>query len=145
MGCCSNKSCNRPKEEMLDTTTLSVLVAESSWALTKLLEIAKGGARFVGFKDVSANELAATISAIVMENNYLKGLLGIYHPGKATADERGVTLSFGPRNTYSLVIPATTQTARTKLADSLIAAAEELKKSQPELPEQKWLPFSDCA
>ena len=145
MGCCSNKSCDRPKEEMLDAATLSAIVSEGSWVLTKLLDIAKGGARFVGFKNVSTNELAATISAIVMENNYLKGLLGIYHPGKATADERGATLFFGPQNTYSLVIPATTQTARTKLADSLMAAADALKKTKPELPEQKWLPFSDCA
>jgi len=146
MGCCSNKEgCNRPREEMVDAATLNTLVEEGAWVLTKLMEIARGGARFVGFKNATTNELAATISAIVTENNYLKSLLGVYYPGKAAVEDRGVTVSFGPRNSYTLFIPTLTQTGRTKLADSLIAAAEELKKSQPAPPDQKWLPFSDCA
>lgn len=146
MGCCGNKQCDRPKAEMtIDLASMSALLEEGSAVLTKLIDIAKGGARFVGFKNAQTNELAATIAAIVSENNYLKNLLGIFHPGTAHTDENGVTISFGPRNTYKLFIPAFTESARTKLADSLMKAAEELKKTKPELPEQKWLPFVDCA
>lgn len=143
MGCCSNKNCNRPKEEMLSADVLVSLLEDSSWALAKLLDIAKGGARFVGFKNDQVNELAATISAIVTENNYLKSLLGIFHPGKAKAEDAGVTITFGPRNEYSLFIPALTHDARTKLGTSLIEAGEQIKKKQSEQnQQQQYLPFS---
>jgi hypothetical protein len=146
MGCCSNKNCGRQKEAMLDPAALITLLEESSWAVKKLLEIAKSGARIVGFKNTDIDELAAVISAIAAENKYLKNLLGIYHPGKADTSDRGVTITFGPDAAYTLFIPAITSEARTKLANSLTAAAEELKnKSEPILPEQKWLPFVDCA
>ena len=112
---------------------------------SKLLEIARSGIRCVDFKNPNINELAATLSAIVAENQYLKNLLGIFHPGKAAVEDNGVTISFGPGNTYRLFIPAFSQSARTKLAASLIAAADELKKVPPASPEQKWLPFVDCA
>ncbi|NBT76013.1 MAG: hypothetical protein EBT15_08575, partial [Betaproteobacteria bacterium] len=142
---CQNKKCDRPKEEMLDTPTLLALLEDGTAVAAKLLDIAKGGIRFVGFKNAQVSELAATISSIVAENNYLKRLLGIFRPAEITADEHGAKISFGPRNEYTLFIPAVTQSARTKVANSLKAAAEDLQKASPAVPEQKWLPFVDCA
>jgi len=145
MGCCGKKNCDRPKEEMTSSATLLAALEESSWAITKLLEIAKNGIRFVGFKNDHVNELAATIAAIVNENNYLKNLLKLGDDATTKTDETGMTIWFGPRNEYSLFIATPTQKSRTALADSLINAAETLKKTQPNWSEQKSLPFSDCA
>lgn len=130
---------------MTSSATLLAALEESSWAITKLLEIAKNGIRFVGFKNDHVNELAATIAVIVNENNYLKDLLKLSDDATTKTDKTGMTIWFGPRNEYSLFIAAPTQKNRTVLADSLMKAAEELKKTQPNWPEQKWLPFSDCA
>jgi hypothetical protein len=145
MGCCGKKNCDRPKEEMTSLAPLLAALEENSWAITKLLEIAKNGIRFVGFKNDHVNELAATIAAVVNENNYLKNLLKLPTTPAPKTDETGMTIWFGPRNEYSLFIAAPTQKSRTALADSLIKAAEELKKTQPNWSEQKSLPFSDCA
>jgi hypothetical protein len=140
MGCCANKKCDRPKEEMLSPEAVISLLEDSSWAVTKLLEIAKSGIRFVGFKNDRVNELAATISAIVAENNYLKGLLGIFHPSKTQVNEKGVTIMFGPGNAYTLFIPAVTDDARQKIAASLTATAMQLKqkKATPDPRQQEF-------
>ena len=128
MTCCSNQKKTCTKETMaVDIKTLLTLAEEYATVAPKLLEIARSGIRCVDFKNPNINELAATLSAIVAENQYLKNLLGIFHPGKAAVEDNGVTISFGPGNT------------------SLIAAADELKKVPPASPEQKWLPFVDCA
>lgn len=143
MGCCSKKGCGQNREEMLSAETLTTLLGDGSWVIGKLFEIAKGGARFVGFKNERLDELAALISAIVAENNYLKSLLGIFYPGNATTSAAGVTISFGPRNEYTLFIPAVTEDARAKLGASLIAAGEQLKQSKTlETDSQQFLPFS---
>jgi hypothetical protein len=146
MSCCEsrNKNCSRPKEEMLSPETITALLDEGSWVLKKLLDIARGGARFVGFKNDHVNELAALISSVVAENNYLKGLLGVFHPGKAKAGETGVTLMFGPSNEYTLFIPALTEEARAKLGASLIEAGKDLtrKKETVKANPQQYLPFS---
>ena len=145
MTCCSNQKPTTAKEAMVDIKTLMTLVEEYTALAPKLLEIVKGGIRSVDFKNPNIKELATIIASIVAENNYLKNLLGGFHPGKAHAKEDGVTIHFGPQNEYQLFIPALTQSARTKLATSLMVAAEALQKSKPDTPEQKWLPFADCA
>ena len=146
MSCCEsrNKNCSRPKEEIISPETLATLFEEGSWVIKKLLDIAKGGARFVGFKNDHVNELAALISSVVAENNSLKSLLGVFHPGKAEAEDAGVTIMFGPRNEYTLFIPALTETARAKLGASLIAAGKDLsrKKETVKANPQQYLPFS---
>lgn len=143
MGCCGRKTCDRPKEEMLGSDALLALAGDGSWVLNKLLDIAKGGSRFVGFKSDSLNELAAMISALVAENEKLKTLFGIFPPGKAKADDAGVTISFGPRGEYTLFIPAIADEARERLSASLIAAGKQLKKkpSPATSPAQQYLPF----
>jgi hypothetical protein len=146
MGCCdaSNKKCNRQKEEIISPDALTALASDGSWVLQKLLEIARGGVRFVGFKNVAVNELAATIAGIVAENNYLKRMLGIFHPGRAAAEKSGAIIMFGPKNEYKLFIPAISETARAKLSASLISAGEELLDTQPiaSSVKQQYLPFS---
>lgn len=128
MGCCSRKNCELPKEEMMSAEALASLLEDNSWVLTKLLEIAKSGLRFVGFKNERVNELAATISAIVAENNYLKSLLNGSAPSTLKTSNDGATVFFGPRGEYSLFLSAATQEARNKLAANLIAAGEELQQ-----------------
>lgn len=144
MGCCANnKKCDRPREEMMSAETLIELLDDSSWVVAKLLEIAKSGVRFVGFKNEKISELAAAISAIVAENNYLKSLLGINAPSTLKTNNAGATVFFGPRGEYSLFIAAPTQESRSKLAVSLIAAGKELQlnKTTAPNPQQQFLPF----
>jgi len=143
MGCCGNKTCDRPREEMLGSDALLALVGDGSWVLSKLLDIAKGGSRFVGFKNDNLNELAAVISALVAENNNLKTLFGLFPPGKAKVEDAGVTISFGPHSEYTLFIPAVTDEAREQLSASLISAGKQLKKKVTPVagPEQQYLPF----
>lgn len=144
MGCCSNKKCDRPREEMMSSDALLALLDDSSWVVTKLLEIAKSGIRFVGFKNEKISELAAAISAIVAENNYLKSLLGVTPPSTLKTDNDGATVFFGPRGEYSLFISAPTQETRNKLAASLIAAGKELQQQKTTAadPQQQFLPFN---
>ncbi len=143
MGCCSNKKCDRPREEMMSSDALLSLLDDSSWVITKLLEIAKSGIRFVGFKNEKISELAAAISAIVAENNYLKSLLGLSTPSVVKTTDAGATLFFGPRGEYSLFLAAPTQEARIKLAANLMAAGKELQqqKTTEVNPRQQSLPF----
>lgn len=146
VGCCANnKKCDRPREEMMSAETLLALLDDSSWVVTKLLEIAKSGGRFVGFKNKKISELAAVISAIVAENNYLKSLLGGSPPSTIKTDNDGATVFFGPRGEYNLFIATPTQEARSKLAASLIAAVEELQlnKTTASNPQQQFLPFDN--
>lgn len=144
MGCCSNKKCDRPREEMMSSDALLSLLDDSSWVVTKLLEIAKSGIRFVGFKNEKISELAAAISAIVAENNYLKSLLGLAAPSELKTDNNGATVFFGPRGEYSLFIAAPTQEIRNKLAASLIAAGKELQQQKTITADQQqqFLPFN---
>lgn len=145
MGCCANnKKCDRPKEEMMSAETLIALLDDSSWVVTKLLEIAKSGVRFVGFKNEKINELAVLISAIVAENNYLKSLLGVAPPSTIKTDNNGATIFFGPRGEYSLFIATPTQETRSKLAANLIAAGKELQQQKTIAvnPQQQFLPFT---
>jgi hypothetical protein len=143
MGCCSGKNCDRPKEDLTSPGALLAMLEESSWAVTKLLEIAKNGIRFVGFKNERINELAATISAIVTENNYLKSLLTSTKPSTVTTADDGATLFFGPHNEYRLFIATPTAEARHKLAANLIAAGKELQHKKPPAPnpQQQVFPF----
>lgn len=130
---------------MTSPEALLALLDDSSWVVTKLLEIAKSGIRSVSFKNERVSELAATISAIVVENNYLKSLLGVAAPSKIETTTDGATVFFGPRGEYSLFLAAPTQEARTKLAASLIAAGKELqtKKTAEADPRQQQLPFNN--
>lgn len=144
MGCCANnKKCDRPREEMMSAETLIALLDDSSWVVAKLLEIAKSGVRFVGFKNEKISELAAAISTIVAENNYLKRLLGLVPPNTIKTDNGGATIFFGPRGEYSLFIATPTQETRSKLATNLIAAGKELQlnKTTAPNPQQQFLPF----
>jgi hypothetical protein len=143
MGCCARKNCDRPKEEMMSSEAMFALLEDGSWAITKLLELAKSGIRSVGFKNERLSELAAAISAIVAENNYLKSLLGVGKPDTVTTTNDGVTIFFGPRGEYSLFIFTPTQETRNKLAANLIAAGKELQqKNTTEIdPRQQFLPF----
>jgi hypothetical protein len=145
MGCCANKKCDRPKEEMLSSDALLSLLDDSSWVVTKLLEMAKSGIRYVGFKNEKISELAAAISAIVAENNYLKSLLGVVSPDNVKTTKDGATLFFGPRGEYSLFIATPTQEARNKLAAGLIAAGKELQQNKQITPDprQQFLPFEN--
>ena len=128
---------------MLSSDALLSLLDDSSWVVTKLLEIAKSGIRSVGFKNEKISELAAAISAIVAENNYLKSLLGREATNPITTDNDGATVFFGPRGEYSLFIPAPTQDVRDKLAASLIAAGKALQQTKTNTPnpQQQFLPF----
>lgn len=146
MGCCANnKKCDRPREEMMSAEILSTFLDDSirSWVVAKLLEITKSGVRSVGFKNEKISELAAAISAIVAENNYLKSLLGINAPRTLKIDNAGATIFFGPRGEYSLFIATPTQETRSKLATNLIAAGKELQlnKTTAPNPQQQFLPF----
>jgi len=145
MGCCARKNCDLPKENMTSSEALLSLLDDNSWVVTKLLEIAKSGIRFVGFKNERLSELATTISAIVTENNYLKSLLGAGSPSSIKTANDGTTVFFGPRGEYSLFIATPTQEARNKLAASLIAAGKELQQNKTIKPDprQQVLPFDN--
>lgn len=145
MGCCGNKKCEKPKAEMTSPDALLALLEDSSLVVAKLIEIAKSGVRFVGFKNERLSALATTISAIVAENNYLKSLLGVAAPSTVKTTHDGATVFFGPRGEYSLFLAAPTQEARQKLGASLIAAGKELqqKKTTEYDPRQQQLPFDN--
>lgn len=143
MSCCEsqNKKCSRPKEEMLSAETVISLLDEGSWVLKKLLDIAQGGARFVGFKSASVNELAAIIASVIAENNYLKSLLGVFNSDKPDTTTASATISFGPRNEYKLLIPAMTAADRAKIIAALVASGQDLT-AQKQSAQQQYLPFS---
>jgi len=143
MGCCSHKNCDRPREAMTSPEALLGLLNENSWVVTKLLDIAKSGIRFVGFKNERIDELAATIATIVAENNYLKSLLGTARPSVIKTTNDGVTVSFGPRNEYNLFMATPTQETRNTLAENLIAAGKELQRINVTVlnQQQQVLPF----
>jgi len=128
---------------MTSPEALLGLLNENSWVITKLLDIAKSGIRFAGFKNERIDELAATIATIVAENNYLKSLLGTARPSGVKTTNNGVTVSFGPRNEYNLFIATPTQETRSTLAENLIAAGKELQRINATVlnQQQQVLPF----
>lgn len=133
MSCCGKKSCqNTEPADPATTGPAAFSVLESSAAvIAKLVEVTKTGVCDFVFKDTKLNELAATISMLVAENQYLKKLARLL-PGTPKIDIAPSTISFnfGPDSEYTLTVPVTLKN-RQKLADQLFYAAMTLKAQEP--------------
>jgi hypothetical protein len=147
MGCCNNKKeCDNRKEAMLDATVLATAAESGVAIIGKLMEIAAtGGGIMYLFKDnPKLNELAAMIKMLASENQYLKKKLGEEVEPTVIADPAELTFTFGPKNVYSLTIPAGSPERRSKLAGQLVkAAAELISTSAQTLPGQQVFPFAE--
>jgi hypothetical protein len=110
--------------------------------LLELLTAVKTGAvRFLA-QDPRINQLAAQISALVVENEYLKKILGVTPPPPTlTVAPQMVTIVFGTNSEYTLTLPVTTAEDRRVLADQLFYAAMDLKRQESELAQQLKLPL----
>ena len=126
MGCCNREPCDS-KKEALPTAAFST--ASFTALVPKLMEVLKTGICLWSFKDAAADQLAASIAAMVRENENLKALLKVFcAPSPSIVPMADiVAISFGPANTYTLHISAATPAEKDALADSLQKAADTLR------------------
>ena len=144
MGCCNNKNDSDNREYMLDASVLTTAAESGVAIISKLMEIAAAGGGIMHlFKDnPKLTELAATINMLATENQYLKKKLGEVVVPTVTSDAAELTFTFGPKNVYSLTIPAGSPESRSKLAGQLVKAAAGLMDAGAQtLPGQQDFPF----
>jgi hypothetical protein len=101
------------------------LPVHTEWLLQQLLTVAHTGLKNLNLAVPAANELAAIIANLVLENEHLKKLLN--SRVDVQVKDTAVEIFFGPQNQYRLLIPATTEAERKAVADALSAAAEKLR------------------
>lgn len=141
-GSCNSGKCGRPREEMnLSPSGLLELIRP----VLSAIENSPGLTHYAwGIEDIS--RLIDTLSAVMAENDRLKKLLRPSSPDTplVTIENESVRVNFGPDNKYSLMLPASTLAQRKQLAESLTAAAIELRRKptlKQSLPNQLPLPF----
>lgn len=130
----------------MNATVLTTAAEQGVAAISKLMEIAAaGGGLMYLFKDnPKLTELAATINMLASENQYLKKKLGEEVAPTVEADAAELTFTFGPKNVYSLTIPAGSPESRSKLAGQLVKAAAGLMDASAQtLPGQQVFPFAE--
>jgi len=122
MACCKNASCSQslPTAEMIDPRDIIELLAN----------VASTGIKNFVFKDVAIDKLAEQISKLAAENNYLKRLTAFLSPLTASLIDDTVTISFGPANMYSLVVPVGTEEQRKSLAEQFQEIANNLNQTK---------------
>lgn len=149
MGCCNNnnkKDCESRKEAFMSAAVLTTAAEQGVAAISKLMEIATaGGGLMYLFKDnPKLTELAATINMLASENQYLKKKLGEEVAPTVKTDAATLTFTFGPKNDYSLTLPAGSPESRSQLAGQLVKAAAELMATSAQtVPGQHTFPFAE--
>jgi hypothetical protein len=133
MGCCNNNkgSCqnnhnnaNIAGYQVTDAPVESLMDIRDIAAL--LITMASTGVKNFSFKEAALEQLANAVSKLAAENNYLKKLSAMLSPTTVTRTEDVVTVSFGPGNAYTLLLPIGSEEARVALAAQFNAAAKEL-------------------
>jgi hypothetical protein len=132
MGCCNNKEgcqhkttvggyvvTDAPIESFMDVRDIAGL----------LLGMASTGIKNFTFKDIALDQLADTVAKLAAENNYLKKLAALLSSTSITRTEDVVTVSFGPGNAYTLLLPIGSEEARVALAAQFRTAAKELSSN----------------
>jgi hypothetical protein len=148
MACCDKQGCETRTEAMLDASMLATAAESGVAIISKLMEIAAtGGGIMYLFKDnPKLNELAAMINSLATENQYLKKKLGEEVVPTVAADDVELLFTFGPKNAYSLRLPAFDPASRSALAGQLVRAAAELmgtNTNTKSLPGQQIFPFAE--
>lgn len=144
MACCRN-GCEKRREALLDPAILGTAAEQGAFILSKLLEIAAtGGGLLYMFKDnPRLNELAAAISVLASENQYLKKLLAGDDDPAVSATVKQLSISFGPEQQYMLTIPVSRDlSSRARMAAQLREASAALAPPATQrLPDQKVFAF----
>lgn len=134
MGCCGNNDkCNKrqPLHEDRQREEFTGLNAFGFLILNALLDVARTGKTpKVPLDSVpAAQDLAETITKLVLENDYLKKLMS-FVDGESSVVVTPDTfkISFGPAGEYALTIPIVTDDARRQLIANLTAAIATLQE-----------------
>lgn len=130
-------SAELPAESLvLDSLLLSTVAKQ-------LIDIAKTGLNFT-FDSSALTDLARTVTAMSAENAYLKRLVSVLKPAEEVVAIRAenVSISFGPANEYTLLMPITSSGHKQSLAATFTAAAEQLLTSLEPDSAQSVFPFT---
>jgi len=136
--------CKHPKTEAafprVEAFTLPPVDSIVS-SLRSLFHLTNSVARPV-FEDPRIAELANAITSILAENTALRRFVGIFSPLGVQTNIDGITVRFGPKDSYTLSVPAPSESARKKLAAQLRAAADKLEAEQAQNSAQTVFPFA---
>lgn len=103
---------------------ISLPPASAEWLLTQLAWVAKTGVSKLRLGNPMAETLAATIAALVSENEYLKKILGARL--LVTSEDKKVSIAFGPANRFVLDIPVNNDDEKREIAAALSAAGSKI-------------------
>lgn len=141
--CCSKDS---PAAKTSAELPIEGLVLDSpilSAVAKQLIDMAKTGLNFT-FNSSTLTDLARTVTATSAENAYLKRLISALKPAEEVVAIRAenVSISFGPANEYTLLMPITSSGHKQSLAATFTAAAEQLLTSLEPDRAQSVFPFT---
>ena len=136
---CKKEGCCRQTPPRAEMTVMP------DWVISQLISVAQTGFKnLIPWPNESVRALAEKIAALVIENETLRKLLNNNNKPAVTVDAAQLTIAFGPDNRYTLCVPANDEKLRKQLAQSLLAAAEQLQTQKPmTLPCQLDLPFCE--
>lgn len=149
MGCCGKQSgCAKQERDLPKDELLESLSGVSVDLVSKLLQVAASGLRAntilreFGFTNTKVEELAKRIADLAVENEYLRKVTDLFSPVAFDTTGGNIEIAFGPRNEYTLRIPLTKKSDRSRIITQLRTAADklELVDAEPEST-QKVLPF----
>lgn len=109
---------------MTEREEITIPPIATEWVLTQLVQIAKTGISKLTLGNPLADTLAATISSLVNENEYLKKILGARL--LVTPDASKISIAFGPANRFVLDIPVSSDQEKRDVAAALSSAAAKI-------------------